>query len=50
MEILFQTWSWFVSGLLIGLVMLSLMYFGKLFGMSSNLRTICSMGGFGKKT
>ena len=49
MEILFQTWPWYVSGFLIGMVMLSLIYFGKTFGMSSNLRTLCSMTGLGKK-
>src|SRR5690606_16932668 len=34
---------------LIGLVMLLLIYFGKTFGMSSNLRSLCSMTGVGKK-
>ena len=49
MEILFQTWPWYVSGFLIGMVMLSLIYFGKTFGMSSNLRSLCAMTGLGKK-
>ncbi len=49
MEILFQTWPWYVSGLLIGFIMLSLIYFGKSFGMSSNLRSLCSMAGLGKR-
>lgn len=49
MEIIFQTWSWYVSGFLIGIVMLSLIYFGKAFGMSSNLSTLCSMTGIGKR-
>ena len=40
-----QTWHWSVSGFLIGLIMLCLTYFGKTFGMSSNLRTMCSMVG-----
>jgi hypothetical protein len=40
MEFLFQTWPWYVSGLIIGLVMLALNYFGKVFGMSTNLRTM----------
>lgn len=39
------TWHWAISGFLIGLVMLMLTYFGKTFGMSSNLRTMCSMFG-----
>lgn len=49
MEIIYHTWSWYISGFIIGLVMLSLIYFGKYFGMSSNLRILCSMAGAGKK-
>ena len=45
MEFIYQTWTWYYSGFIIGLVMLSLIYFGKTFGMSSNLRTLCSMAG-----
>jgi uncharacterized membrane protein YedE/YeeE len=48
MDIIFQTWPWYVSGFLIGMIMLSLIYFGKAFGMSSNLRSLCSMAGAGK--
>lgn len=48
MDMLSQTWPWYVSGLLIGTVMLLLIYFGKTFGMSSNLRTLCSIGGAGR--
>ena len=48
MDIIFQTWPWYVSGFLIGIIMLSLIYFGKAFGMSSNLRSLCSMAGAGK--
>jgi uncharacterized membrane protein YedE/YeeE len=48
MEFISQTWSWYVSGFLIGLIMLCLIYFGKAFGMSSNLRSMCSMAGAGK--
>jgi len=48
MEFIYQTWTWYYSGLIIGLVMLSLIYFGKTFGMSSNLRTLCSIAGAGK--
>ena len=48
MELLFQPWPWFVSGPLIALVMGLLVFFGKTFGMSSNLRTLCSIGGAGK--
>ncbi|CAM3040189.1 YeeE/YedE family protein [Flavobacterium frigoris] len=49
MNIIFQTWPWYVSGFLIGMIMLSLIYFGKTFGMSSNLRSLCSMTGLGKR-
>ncbi|QBA64722.1 YeeE/YedE family protein [Muriicola soli] len=45
MELLLQPWPWYVSGPLIALVMVLLIYFGKTFGMSSNLRTLCTMGG-----
>ena len=49
MELISQTWHWSISGFLIGLVMLLLIYFGKTFGMSSNLRSMCAMTGIGKK-
>jgi len=47
MEFLNQTWSWYISGFLIGVVMLVLIYFGKTFGMSSNLRSLCTIAGAG---
>lgn len=49
MEFLSQTWHWSISGFLIGIVMLLLIYFGKTFGMSSNLRSLCAMTGIGRK-
>jgi uncharacterized membrane protein YedE/YeeE len=49
MDIFFQTWLWYISGFCIGLIMLCLTYFGKHFGMSSNLESLCSMSGLGKK-
>ena len=48
MNFIFQTWSWYFSGFLIGMIMLTLIYFGKVFGMSSNLRSLCSIMGAGK--
>jgi len=48
MESLYGTWPWYVSGFLIGSVMLALIYFGKTFGMSANLRTMCTIMGAGK--
>ncbi|WP_370031687.1 YeeE/YedE family protein [Flavobacterium sp. 28YEA47A] len=44
----YGTWPWYISGFLIGMIMLILIYFGKTFGMSSNLRTLCSISGAGK--
>lgn len=49
MDFISQTWAWYVSGFLIGMVMLLLVYFGKTFGMSSNLRSLCTLAGAGKK-
>ncbi len=43
-----QPWHWSVSGLMIVLVMFLLLWFGGEFGVSSNLRTICSISGAGK--
>ena len=48
MDFILDPWPWFVTGPLIALVMLLLIFFGKTFGMSSNLRTFCSIGGAGK--
>ncbi|MDG1728873.1 MAG: YeeE/YedE thiosulfate transporter family protein [Algibacter sp.] len=48
MESILNPWPWYVSGPLITLVMALLLYFGKTFGMSSNLRTMCSIAGAGK--
>ncbi len=48
MESILNPWPWYVSGPLIALVMALLLYFGKTFGMSSNLRTMCSIAGAGK--
>ncbi len=48
-DYILQPWPWYVSGPLIALVMFTLIYFGKTFGMSSNLRTFCAIGGAGKK-
>lgn len=48
MQFIQQAWPWYVSGPLIALVMALLVFFGKTFGMSSNLRTLCTIGGAGK--
>jgi uncharacterized membrane protein YedE/YeeE len=49
LELLRQPWPWYTSGAAIALIMILLLYFGKSFGVSSNLRTICTMAGAGKK-
>ena len=49
MELLYGTWHWSISGFIIGAIMLLLIYFGKSFGMSSNLGTSCTIAGAGKK-
>ena len=49
MDFILQPWPWYVSGPLIGAIMFALLYFDKTFGMSSNLRALCSMAGAGKK-
>ncbi|WP_264563849.1 YeeE/YedE family protein [Flavobacterium sp. N3904] len=49
MDVISHTWPWYVSGFLIGMIMLSLIYFGKNFGMSTNLQSLCSMTGLGKR-
>lgn len=48
MEAIYEPWPWYVSGPLIALVMALLVLMGKRFGMSSNLETLCSIGGAGK--
>lgn len=47
-DVLRQTWPWWVSGTLIASIMFLLLFFGQSFGFSSNLRTICSAAGCGK--
>lgn len=48
LELIQQPWPWYVSGFLIAAIMFVLLYFGKSFGFSSNLRTICAASGGGK--
>ena len=45
-----EPWPWYVSGAAIALVMLLLLLVGKNFGMSSNLRTFCTLCGAGKSS
>ena len=48
-DLIKQPWPWYFSGSMIILIMLILLFFGKSFGFSSNLRTICSIAGAGRK-
>jgi uncharacterized membrane protein YedE/YeeE len=50
MDWIYEPWPWYVSGVMIGLIMLLLIMVGKNFGMSGNLRTICSICGAGNTT
>lgn len=48
MEFIYSPWPWYVAGPLIALIMFALLYSGKKFGLSSNLRSMCAMLGAGK--
>ena len=48
MDILLQPWAWYVSGPLIALVLFFFFFFGKNFGVSTNLETLCTIAGAGK--
>jgi hypothetical protein len=48
MNWIYEPWPWYVGGPLIALVMFVLLFLGKQFGMSSNLRIACAAVGGGK--
>ncbi|ALI97898.1 YeeE/YedE family protein [Rufibacter tibetensis] len=48
-EFISQPWPWYVSGAVIALVMVLLLFFGSSFGFSSNFRIICAACGAGKR-
>jgi len=48
-ELMSQAWPWYVSGPLIAMVMFLLLWVGGEFGVSSTLRSMCAIGGAGKK-
>lgn len=50
LELLKQPWPWYTSGIAIAAIMVILLVFGKSFGFSSNLRTLCTLAGAGKRT
>jgi uncharacterized membrane protein YedE/YeeE len=47
-EYISQPWPWYVAGPMISVVMFLLIWFGNSFGISSNLRTMCTIMGAGK--
>ena len=49
LELLKQPWPWYTSGSAIAFIMVLLLVYGKSFGVSSNLRTLCTIAGAGKK-
>ena len=49
LELLKQPWSWYASGTAIAFIMVLLLFFGKSFGVSLNLSTMCTIAGAGKK-
>ncbi len=49
LELLKQPWPWYTSGAAIAFIMVLLLFYGKSFGISSNLRTLCTLAGAGKK-
>lgn len=48
MDFILQPWAWYVAGPIIAFCMFLMFFFGKKFGVSSNLETVCAMGGGGK--
>lgn len=48
-ELLSQSWPWYFSGPLIAIVMFLLLWTGGSFGVSATLRSMCAIGGAGKK-
>ncbi len=49
-EILQQSWPWYISGPLISLVMFLMIYQGKSFGVSSSFKHMCAALGAGKNS
>lgn len=45
MNWIFEPWPWYISGPMIAVIMFLLLMVGKSFGMSSNLRTLCTICG-----
>ncbi|MDB5013569.1 MAG: YeeE/YedE family protein [Daejeonella sp.] len=49
LELVKQPWPWYISGASIAFIMVLLLMYGKSFGFSSNLTTMCTLAGAGKR-
>ena len=49
MNLLLDPWPWYIGGPAIAMVLFLLLFSEKRFGMSTNLKTLCSIAGAGKK-
>lgn len=50
MNWIYEPWPWYISGPMIAFIMFLLIMVGKNFGMSSSLRTMCTICGAGNKS
>ena len=48
MKLIYEPWPWYIAGPMIACILFLLIMVGKNFGMSSNLRTLCTLCGAGK--
>ena len=48
MDFILQPWAWYVGGAMIAFVLFLMFFFGRNFGVSTNLETFCTIGGAGK--
>lgn len=48
-DFLKEPWSWYFSGFMIAVVMFLLLWSGERFGVSSTLKTLCSISGVGRR-
>ena len=48
MEFLTQPWAWYIAGPMIAFVLFLMFFFGRSFGVSTNLETFCTISGAGK--
>ena len=49
MHWIYEPWPWYIGGLFIAITLITMLFLGKSFGFSSNLRTMCSIMGAGKE-